>query len=288
MRPSPGRVHSVRSILSSLVAFAALAGLVPPSWTASDAAPQVMRTQASLVQRLRVPGLASEPDASPFQFRVAPSVPHSEEEIIVGGLWLAWAFNRAWFGRGTAGTIVVTITSEDGVCGPPRTTASGGKGTACFYINEVWRTATPYQKPKIVVHEHVHNLQGEIGCFYPRTPTWFTESMAEYFGYEAVIEAGLVEREPVETIDASVVGRATDLPPLQSYEHHGQLGSEPAYTMFRLAGAQLARIKGSGALLTACERAAQTDWPSAFLAAFGLSVEEFYADFAAYRAELGR
>ncbi len=150
--------------------------------------------------------------------------------------------------------------------------------------------ATPSSSQrKAVYHEYFHVVQSSLsgdrsGRSDVNTPLWLVEGSAEYF--EHTVSPGDLERAR-----ATNVKRWDALPTLQEHEESGGSpaigGSGGAYTLGFVASDYLVRKYGSDRLKHDFWVAlAGTDWRSAFLQVFGITVDAFYSEFEAYRATL--
>lgn len=144
-------------------------------------------------------------------------------------------------------------------------------------VHELWHT---------VQYTYAPNMYGtgRDGLFTDG-PTWLREGSADFIGYTAVTEAGF---------DASGL-RNNSLYQLRNRFGGVSLestaagqGNGAAYSLGFFATQLLVQDTGSlHPLLDYWAKIGQgTDWPTAFQQAFGRTVEEFYAEFAAYRRTL--
>lgn len=134
-------------------------------------------------------------------------------------------------------------------------------------------------------HEYFHVLQfaladGLIGGPHGRAPNWLIEGPASYAGWGALgatINQGVASHRP-----ASIAAVAR-VPSLQNPQGADQ--SAVDYHLGFLATEWLVDYAGAEALVDYYRRLPSSNgWESAFAEAFGLSVEDFYTAFAAYRA----
>lgn len=149
---------------------------------------------------------------------------------------------------------------------------------------------------KILAHEAFHILQYELAGEYaldgglddvPRIgPQWLLEGGAEYVAYRAVSRAGFISMADITAFWAQNTKPLTAT--LQSCEtSRGLFGSGAPYQIAPLAVQLLVGSQPDAVLAGYLEAVrAGVAWPTAFAAAFGRTVEAFYAEFAAYRAGL--
>ena len=106
---------------------------------------------------------------------------------------------------------------------------------------------------------------------------------AEYFGSVAIVDEGVVSPAIVHgQWEQAARNSAATLRSLETYR--GQLNTPGAYDIYALAVRQLIGDRDPGRVMTYFEAVGRGgSWPSAFSAAFGRSVDAFYAEFEAYR-----
>ena len=160
------------------------------------------------------------------------------------------------------------------------------------------------RKIHTAIHEYAHNWQQHLGCiskFYQPLGNWLSEGMAEYITYEAMIESGIIDRSKFIEANLSSATRSGQFSrPLRDFAEGAiaDIGIHPG-TIGLIALHRLVPSAPGGimSLRTICEEVAAiaTDpslggtgmfYPEAFETAFGVSLEDFYADFEEYRKEL--
>ena len=149
---------------------------------------------------------------------------------------------------------------------------------------------------KIAAHEAFHLLQyevapenlwfGGIDDVRPLGPWWLLEGAAEYFGFLAIVEEGVLSLTNVHgQWEQRARNSAATLRSLETYR--GQLNTPGAYDIYALAVRQLIRDRDPRLVMTYFEAVGRGgSWPNAFSAAFGRTVDAFYAEFEAYRRGL--
>lgn len=155
----------------------------------------------------------------------------------------------------------------------------------------VWRYAVREGSTlalSIVAHEHLHNLQGQLGRLPgpdEHTHLWLVEGTATYLGWQTVRRAGRVTEADIAREMRAWGGFRPGLKPLSSYER--TLGGDPEYALAHRAVRRLVARTGTPAsLVRFCERVGEGQrWRDAFRAAFGLPVGAFYADFERLRTQ---
>ena len=142
---------------------------------------------------------------------------------------------------------------------------------------------------RAVYHEYFHALQHFLSANRSARrgvdrPLWLIEGSARFF------ENAVTDRE-LDIFRQTQVTRREALPPLADLEELGGSrstgGSGAAYTMGSIASDYLVAKYGRDRLRIEFWVAfAATDWRSAFLQVFGVTVDSFYAEFEAYRSTL--
>ncbi len=149
--------------------------------------------------------------------------------------------------------------------------------------------ASPSTQRRILYHEYFHVVQGFLsrdrsGRADVKTPLWLLEGSARYF--ENAVRPG-----DLQSVRRTQIRRWDALPTLEQLEETGGSvatgGSGGAYTLGLVASDYLVTKYGRERLQHDFWVAlAGTDWRSAFLQVFGVTVDAFYSEFEAYRATL--
>jgi hypothetical protein len=179
------------------------------------------------------------------------------------------------------------------------TAEAGDHGVVVVAFTPSWERASAAGRLKILAHELFHHVQQELqgnqsswgttpeSQVRPNGPVWLNEGSAEWMGYQVAAAAG------VYSYSSSLAGyiaqaKATDVP-LQAFETYAGIHATPIAYGWLFAACDLlaSRAGGLPSFLDYWRRiAAGTPWRDAFQQAFGRSVDQFYAEFAAYRATL--
>lgn len=178
------------------------------------------------------------------------------------------------------------------------TTAVGGTGAMFLYwANPNWGFGAG-ENQKIIAHELFHVFQyqldklvhnGETPSNQVRAsgPVWLDEGAPEMVGYHVSSDRGLTT---YKTVLASQIARAKQISaPLNSLQTYDDQNIPGVYSLFHVAADHLISVAPGGLpALAGYYRAIGNGlaWPDAFTAAFGMSVDAYYANFAAYRASL--
>jgi hypothetical protein len=179
------------------------------------------------------------------------------------------------------------------------TTAVGGNGAIFLdWANPNWRYGAG-ENQKIFAHELFHVFQYQLDKLVnngstpssqvrPSGPVWLDEGAPEMVGYRVAADRRLFPS--YASVLASQISRAKQIgTPLSSLQTRDEAQIPGVYSLFHVAVDHLVTITPAGvASLTTYLNAlgAGMAWQDAFKAAFGMSVETYYANFAAYRAGL--
>jgi hypothetical protein len=176
--------------------------------------------------------------------------------------------------------------------------AVGGKGGIFLNWAQYGWTFGAGPNQKIIAHELFHVLQDQldkladdvgtpVNQVQPSGPTWLKEGAAEVIGYH--VAADRLYWSYASAL-ADQITRAKQIStPLQSLETKQTNDITNVYTLYMVAVDHLVNTAPSGLPALASYYSAIGQgmaWRNAFTAAFGLTVDAYYLDFAAYRASL--
>lgn len=234
----------------------------------------------------------------PFvQLVYSPQVLLEDRETISEGIGRASRYLAAVVGtdRPQAITVRVDPGSADRCCRGSCCDAGAGfihidGGAGFIYIDPAhanWSSQDRLSKVKIAAHEYVHTWGGDRGCLGEFRVVWFVEGLAEYVAYQSLIQGGL--RDPTDVYMQHVrnLRREVQQVPLSMQERRGAAGVNPTVVPSYLAVERAVSRAGLSAVLGLCEGVgAGKSWQEAFIEALGMRMEDFYADFEAYRKTL--
>ena len=242
----------------------------------------------------RFPARSDPIRGTPVELRVQDGVTAREVEAVRRGVLLVQRFMRRSLGHVVRGPVEARVARPDRC---RRTDSSDreviGQGSAGFICvdtaNVEWQVlinSDPVAAIAVSAHEYVHVLQAELGCLPSRDERyeWIVEGMATHVAWRALEEAGLVTaarvRRTIRLDGAFDAGSG----PLRDYERKG--GRTPQYALWHAAIRLLLHDsrRTDVALRAFCARVgAGSPWRSAFARTFGMTVDEFYAEFEAAR-----
>lgn len=177
-------------------------------------------------------------------------------------------------------------------------TAVGGTGMIAFDWSNVNWSYGAGQNQKILAHELFHVLQYQLDRLVNNGatpsnqvrasgPVWLDEGSAEMVGYHVAADRRLLS---YQSALADQIDRAKQIStPLSSLQTYAEQNIPNVYSLFHIAADHLVTVAPGGIPALATYYAAIGNgvaWPDAFKQAFGMSVQEYYDNFAAYRAKL--
>ena len=167
--------------------------------------------------------------------------------------------------------------------------ATGGGGAIRIYGPRFLQLDATSRR-LVVLHEYFHTVQFRLSAGRGgNIPLWLREGTARYVEYGVAGDHGYIDYGRRRATD---VRAARGLETLQTYENQGgptfRGESGGAYVVGFLASEYLESLKGRNAVQREFWAGLRsgTDWKIAFAAVFDVSVEQFYADFEAYRKTL--
>ena len=250
-------------------------------------------------ENARFPASVEPMAGTPFELVVQSGVPVSEVERIRAGLRVMDSYLRAELGVGVDGPVQVRVSWSHG-CRPflrPGSVGTGwvdGPDFMCLNAaHPRWQRLVEGHASfpaYVAAHEHVHNLQAQLGCFAGSGDhqwQWLFEGMATQLAYAALVEAGLVTAEEAELAIWEYRGLQDDNGTLADYERSSEQAGD-AYGLFHLGARGLfERVESPRAFADFCRATASgTDWRAAFERSFGVTVQEHYAKVEQERSRL--
>ena len=158
--------------------------------------------------------------------------------------------------------------------------------------NVIFQIASCKDRSLVLAHEYVHVLQHQLAAGAAWGPAWLSEGVAVYGEalHRGVIEAGLTASAGLDERrreEAALLARLAEIPALRTLETVDDPAERIHYRLGFLAADWLAQRSGAEALPGYYRRLPSAEgWQEAFAASFGIVVDDFYAAFEAYRAEL--
>jgi hypothetical protein len=178
-------------------------------------------------------------------------------------------------------------------------TAEGGTGAIFLnWASPSWRYGAA-QNQKIIALELFHTFQYQLDKLVnngstpdsqvrPSGPVWLDEGAPEMVGYRVAVDRRLFP-SCASVLTGQISSAKQITTPLSSLKTRAQAQIPNVYALFHVAVSHLVSITPAGvpALTTYLNAlGARMVWQDAFRVAFGMSVEAYYFNFAAYRAGL--
>jgi hypothetical protein len=229
-------------------------------------------------------------EAPAVSFSIGSGVSAQDEDDVREGVRLAQDYLAQELSAEARGPVAVNVRDGISPVNPRIIGFSGGEFLVIYTGSEGWEASPPFARIQVVVHEYVHVVTAKLltGANPPR-PTWLDEGAAEYLGYRAVADRGLVATWDVDAYNGAMLGSGPEVPALADLESlpEFQASSAPVYSLAYFAVRWLADEAGPDSIAAYYEAlAAGSDWPDAFASAFGHDVESFYHIFAGWQDEM--
>jgi hypothetical protein len=248
----------------------------------------VLLPGAVVAENARFPATVEPLAGTPFELVVQSGVPVSDVDGIRAGLRAMDGYLRDEVGVGVDGPVQVRVSWTHGcraLLRPGSVSTGWVDGPHFMCLN----AAHPRWKPLVeghasfpaylAAHEHVHNLQAQLGCFAGSEDhewQWLFEGMAIQLAYAALVDADLVTAQEAELAVWEHRGLQED-GTLADYERASDAAGN-AYGLFHLGARELfERVDSPRAFADFCRAtAAGQAWRDAFARAFGVPVAEHY------------
>lgn len=243
--------------------------------------PSTTTTMAASCARTGGPAEHIFPEVPRVGFLFDDAISNGDRKQVVDGVRFGQAFINTYLG-GLIGTACVESRVD---AGRPGTGSANTNGFVMLFAESGWRSLQgsypSWHLAKVTAHELAHVWQLTFSSF-ESGPIWLNEGIAEYIGYYAVIDGGIVTPDRLRSwsiADATSQSR----PALESFERFTPSQVGLSYGMAQLAVEYLLRDRGTDALRTYHAGLRGRSWQDAFLNAFGVSASAFYEEFEAYR-----
>jgi hypothetical protein len=225
--------------------------------------------------------------AEEIRFYIGPSIGAEDAMYIREGIRLAQDFVDERLGAELSKQTIVNAVPAAPRAGGQEVGMSTSHAVVLYTGADGWLGLAPFDRVHVVVHEYTHVVQAELTNDRRfASPLWIDEGVAEYVGYQAVIEAGLVGAEDVAAYQTAVVLAGPSLPPLGELESVAAYQSQPAnvYGLAYLAVKRLVGDRDLESIRRYYEKVgAGASWRAAFQSAFRVNPREFYDAFEAAR-----
>ena len=237
-------------------------------------------------------------------YDIADDVPVDQVQIITTGLQLAQDFLDGELGGGIPKEARSEITVKIVATGRGNE-EPGGDGACCTAFGGTypvstmrpffdlahpdWNPGSRNRQLWTTVHEYAHIWQHHLGCiskFHQPLGNWLNEGIAQYVAFEAMTRTGQLTLNRPQVIDlllSEAVSSGALSRPLQDFAEGAirDIGIWPGNAGFlALHRIMPPAIAGIVSLRTVCQEvAAGASVPEAVETAFGMSLDDLYADF---------
>ena len=240
---------------------------------------QACTTEAPLLDPIVADTVQSQDE---FVILAEEGISQTEIDAVVEGVGLGRSFvNRH---LDFAPSQYICLEFRNSVGGQEYTATVYGHRAIFFVENPQWVNRTFEQKMQTGAHEYFHIVQHELSrnWFGSLEPHWLIEGSAEYVGYGAFMEEGILTQEEVDSLLHLRTARS-QAPALSSVEFVSDwlavCPELPCYSIsFEATQSLLTRgdLRDLGRFLVL---ARAEPWPEAFDESFGITVEDFYTSF---------
>ena len=230
-----------------------------------------------------------------INYEISEGVPSEDLEVIQTGIGYARSYIHDHLGGD------ITSDFQEGSI-TVKFVTGGTRGNCCVASSEgiifdvdhiVWaeperwlvpgnRVTTKIARMKMAAHEYAHLWQHSLGCLRA-PPSWIVEGMAEYIGWQTLVNAGVIDDDTVTGFNR--YGAINDPRDVSVTLESMETFIPGAYNLPYFAIRQLViqAEDGPAALRTFCEVSGSGQWRGTFHSAFGIDVDEFYEQFEGQR-----
>lgn len=236
-------------------------------------------------------GGQSEEILNGVTFLFDPLVSAEDRFDVIEGVRLGQDAIARYLGESDLGDVRITVLDTAYPQDAYLMAATLGSSIVVYAGGDSWRAAPSIVRIETMVHELTHVYHGKLlGDRRDEPPIWFIEGTAEAMGFQAVSQLGVIDQNDVYDLE---------LYWLTSYPVDGSLGdlqgsetmSVDNYPLAYIAvqyllGRSGLSVSAIGDAFAAMEQGASFD--DAFTSAFGISPDQFYPEFDAWRLDLKR
>lgn len=244
---------------------------------------------ALLLLALAVGFVPADPGAAEdLHFYIGPSIAADDVMYIREGIRLGQDFVEAKLEAAIETPTIINAVPAEPRNGVDLVGLSTGHSLAVFTGSDGWEETAPFDRVHVVIHEYMHVVQQELGGDRNGAPLWLDEGIAEYVGFQAVIDAGLVDETAVDNYNLLLVMLDDPLPSLSDVESTADFQSQPSsiYGLSYLAAKQLIGDRPEAITRYYEKLRSSGNWRAAFQSAFRINPRTFYREFEASRQEM--
>lgn len=210
---------------------------------------------------------------------------------IVEGVRLGQNAIATILGDHPVGSINVTGLNAISPSGDELIATTYGDAIAVYAGSTLWQSYTPIERIESVIHEYFHVFQNLMTDSNPTiVPLWFTEGSAESFGYMVASQIGVTDQAEFYSLGFLKLTQSPVAGSLRDLGTGGAMGADE-YPLAYMAVQYLLGSKGMSVESLAKvyqEIEGGSSFDAAFAAVFGMSLDQFYADFDSWRLSMSK
>ena len=215
-----------------------------------------------------------------------PALTERDRGDIIEGVRLGQDAIAAYFGNPDMGTIQITGLRGVSPFGDGLLATTRDRSIAVYAGSEVWNGVAPVERVQTLVHEFFHIYQNVMTEENDSAvPLWFTEGTAEAAGFLAASQIGVTDQAEFYALMSYALTVSPFPGPLSDLDTATSMGADAyplAYVAVQyLLGSQGMSVSALGDVYTQMHDGATFD--DAFAQVFGLTPDQFVADFEAWR-----
>lgn len=183
---------------------------------------------------------------------------------------------------------VVNVTGLNGItpAGVEIVATAYEDAIAVYAGSQHWQVAAPIERIVTLIHEYFHVYQNAmVASSLATIPSWFTEGSAESFAIMVATQIGVTDQSEFDTYGLYQLTHSPVSGRLEDLGTHGAMSTE-AYPLAYWAVQYLLGTRGVSVVALGevyQEVRAGSSFGAAFTSVFGLSLEQFYTEFEAWR-----
>jgi hypothetical protein len=218
-----------------------------------------------------------------------PALTERDRGDIVEGVRLGQDTIEAYFGNPDLGNIQITGLQGVSPYGDGLLATTRERSIAVYAGSVVWNGVAPVERIETLVHEFFHIYQNVMtGENDSAVPLWFTEGSAEAVGYLAAAQIGVTDQTEFYALTSYSLTVSPFTGTLDDLDTATSMGAD-AYPLAYLAvqyllGSRGMSVSALGDVYTLMHDGA--DFDDAFAQVFGLTPDQFSAEFEEWRPSL--
>lgn len=258
---------------------------------------RMMRMLAVLVIALTVGAPALTPGAVDAQaraqeqhygatFEFDPGVSELDKHDVIEGIRLGQRMVAENFGIDHLANLRITVLSDVSGDGDTTLATTFGSEIEVYTSSSIWKALSPIERVETLVHELFHVYQNLMveSAIEPEL-AWFAEGTADAVGFASILPLNVTDQNEIYNMMSYMLTKYPIAIPLSQLEGFDSMLAD-AYPLSYMAVQYLLGSRGLpvGAIGAVYDGlAAGKPFAQAFQEAFGVSLQDFYAEFEAWR-----